>query len=175
MCRVTNHQTTLPRATSSLALNASRDGASTASLGNLFQCVTTLWVINISSQLGVICKLTKDALNPLIQIINKEIKLDCSQPWFPGKCIVVKSCLVCKHLVLTTEDSSMQFYTWPRLMQETLGALPAQLSCSWGRAMPHHFAFGQAPGKRRFSCCFALVMLLSPFLHRRVRSCLVST
>jgi len=29
MCRVTNHQTRLPRATSSLALNASRDGAST--------------------------------------------------------------------------------------------------------------------------------------------------
>jgi len=37
MCRVTNQQTRLPRATSSLALNASRDGASTASLGNLFQ------------------------------------------------------------------------------------------------------------------------------------------
>jgi len=27
MCRVANHQTRLPRATSSLALNASRDGA----------------------------------------------------------------------------------------------------------------------------------------------------
>jgi len=35
-CRVANQQTRLPRATSSLALNASRDGASTASLGNLF-------------------------------------------------------------------------------------------------------------------------------------------
>ena len=35
MCRVANHQTRLPRATSSLALNASRDGASTTSLGNL--------------------------------------------------------------------------------------------------------------------------------------------
>ena len=34
------------RVTSSLALNASRDGASTASLGNLFQCATTLWVKN---------------------------------------------------------------------------------------------------------------------------------
>ena len=33
MGRVANHQTWLPR--------ASRDGASTASLGNLFQCVTT--------------------------------------------------------------------------------------------------------------------------------------
>ena len=36
MCRVANQQTRLPRATSSLALNASRDGASTTSLGNLF-------------------------------------------------------------------------------------------------------------------------------------------
>ena len=34
--RVTNQQTRLPRATSSPALNASRDGASTASLGSLF-------------------------------------------------------------------------------------------------------------------------------------------
>jgi len=36
MCRVANQQTRLPRATSSLAFNASRDGVSTASLGNLF-------------------------------------------------------------------------------------------------------------------------------------------
>ena len=36
MCRVANQQPRLPRAPSSLALNASRDGASTASLGNLF-------------------------------------------------------------------------------------------------------------------------------------------
>jgi len=36
MCRVANQQPRLPRATSSLAMNASRDGASTASLGNLF-------------------------------------------------------------------------------------------------------------------------------------------
>jgi len=36
MCRVPNQQPRLPRATSSLALNACRDGASTASLGNLF-------------------------------------------------------------------------------------------------------------------------------------------
>ena len=32
----------MPRATSSLALNASRDAASTTSLGNLFQCLTSL-------------------------------------------------------------------------------------------------------------------------------------
>jgi len=44
MCKVANQQTRLPRATSSLALNASRDGASTTSLGSLFQCVTTLWM-----------------------------------------------------------------------------------------------------------------------------------
>ena len=48
MCRVANHQTRLPRATSSLTLNASRDGASTASLGNLFQCVTTLYMLEQS-------------------------------------------------------------------------------------------------------------------------------
>ena len=36
MCRAANHQPRLPRATSSLALNACRDGASTASLGNLW-------------------------------------------------------------------------------------------------------------------------------------------
>ena len=46
VCKVANQQTRLPRATSSLALNASRDGASTASLDNLFHCVTTLWVKN---------------------------------------------------------------------------------------------------------------------------------
>ena len=32
------------KAPSNLALNTSRDGASTASLGNLFQCLTTLTV-----------------------------------------------------------------------------------------------------------------------------------
>jgi len=36
MCRVANNQTGLPRATFSLALNACRDGASTASSGKLF-------------------------------------------------------------------------------------------------------------------------------------------
>ena len=44
--RIANHQSRLPRATSSLALNASSDGTSTTSLGNLFQCITTLWVKN---------------------------------------------------------------------------------------------------------------------------------
>ena len=35
----TTKQTRLPRATSSLALNAARDGESTTSLGKLFQCM----------------------------------------------------------------------------------------------------------------------------------------
>jgi len=46
MCRVANHQTRLPRTTSSLALNACRDGASTASLGNLFWCICPLQTEN---------------------------------------------------------------------------------------------------------------------------------
>ncbi|NXC12410.1 MTAP2 protein, partial [Corythaeola cristata] len=42
MGRDTFHRTRSLKASSSLALNTSRDGASTASLGNLFQCFTTL-------------------------------------------------------------------------------------------------------------------------------------
>ena len=46
VCRVANHQTRLPRATSSLALNASRDGASTASLGNVWDASTAfVWLL----------------------------------------------------------------------------------------------------------------------------------
>ena len=44
--RDTSHQTRLLKAPSSLALNASRKGAFTTSLGNLFQCLTTLTVKN---------------------------------------------------------------------------------------------------------------------------------
>jgi len=39
MCRVANQQPRLPRATSSLALNACRDGASTASLDKVHCCI----------------------------------------------------------------------------------------------------------------------------------------
>ena len=42
VCRAANQQPRLPRATSSLAWNACRDGASTASLGSLVQCVIIL-------------------------------------------------------------------------------------------------------------------------------------
>ena len=41
MCRVANQQPRLPRAPSNLALNSFREGASTTSLGNLFQiCIS---------------------------------------------------------------------------------------------------------------------------------------
>ena len=46
MGRDTSHQPRLPKAPSSLALSTSRDGASTASLGSLCQCLTTLTVKN---------------------------------------------------------------------------------------------------------------------------------
>ena len=57
MCRVANQQTRLARATSSLALNAFRDGASTASFGQPVQCVTTLWGKNflLISNLNLPC------------------------------------------------------------------------------------------------------------------------
>jgi len=57
MCRVANEQTRLPRATSSLALNVSSNGASTTFLGNLFQCITTLCVKNflLISNLNLLC------------------------------------------------------------------------------------------------------------------------
>jgi len=62
MCRVTNQQTRLPRATSSLALNASRDGASTASLTILELSSSghkTIWAsapcIGVSSPRGLKC------------------------------------------------------------------------------------------------------------------------
>ena len=56
MYRVTNYYTGMPRATSSLAMNASREGASTTSL-NLFQCSTTPYVKNffLISNLNLPC------------------------------------------------------------------------------------------------------------------------
>ena len=81
MCRVTNHQTRLPRATSSLALNAYRDGASTTSLGNLFQCVTTCCVQTaFGDDSAIICTLNvwKDLSLPHQALPEDHIKL---LPW----------------------------------------------------------------------------------------------
>ena len=55
--RIANHQSRLPRATSSLALDAPSLDAFTTYLGNLFQCITTLWVKNflLISNLNLLC------------------------------------------------------------------------------------------------------------------------
>jgi len=45
----------------------------------LLQSLPTLKQIDTPAQLGVICKLTEGALNPLIQIINKDVKQDQTQ------------------------------------------------------------------------------------------------
>ncbi|KAK4818808.1 hypothetical protein QYF61_019737 [Mycteria americana] len=44
------------------------------------QSLPTLQKINTPTQLGVICKLTEGALNPFVQIIDKDIKQDWPQP-----------------------------------------------------------------------------------------------
>ena len=56
--------------TSSLALNASRDGASTTSLSNLFQCVSTLCVRNflLISNLNLLCLFLKPF--PLVLLLS---------------------------------------------------------------------------------------------------------
>jgi len=58
----------------------------TAGLGPSIQSVQiplrsllTLELINTPTQLGVICKLTEGALDPLIQIIDKDVKQDRTQ------------------------------------------------------------------------------------------------
>ena len=78
MCRVTNHQTRLSRATSSLALNASRDGASTASLSNLFRYVTTFHVENflLISYLNLPCL----RLKPLPLVLSLSTLVNSRSP-----------------------------------------------------------------------------------------------
>jgi len=69
MSRDIFHYTRLLRAPSSLALNTSREGASTASLGNLFQCFTTIMVKNfflISS-----LNLPSFSLEPIEEVTGK--------------------------------------------------------------------------------------------------------
>jgi len=70
MCRVTNQQTRLPRATSSLALNASRVWGIHSLLGQPVQCVTTLWVKNflLISNLNLPCL----SLKPFPLVLSNE-------------------------------------------------------------------------------------------------------
>jgi len=68
MGRDTFHYTMLLRASSSLALNASREGASTTSLGNMIQGLTTLIVKNfflISDLIQPSC-----SLKPLLLVLS---------------------------------------------------------------------------------------------------------
>ena len=60
----------------SLALNASKDGASTISLDNLFQCITTLWVKNLFllSNLNLPCL----SLKPFPLVLSLAPPMGCS-------------------------------------------------------------------------------------------------
>jgi len=69
MCRVTNQQPRLPRATSSLALNACRDGASTASLGK-----------EILSSLSNFCHQHKQLFYPFLISIDVDFLLSAFIP-----------------------------------------------------------------------------------------------
>jgi len=87
VCSVANQQTRLPRATSSLTFNACRDGASTASLGNLFQCITTLCVKNffLISNLNLPCL----SLRPFPLVLSLSTPVNsCTPPYLyaPFKC-----------------------------------------------------------------------------------------
>jgi len=54
-------------------------GPSIQSVQTPLQSLPTLKQIDAPAQLGVICKLTEGALNPLIQIIDKDVKRDLTQ------------------------------------------------------------------------------------------------
>ncbi|KFU85683.1 Zinc finger CCCH domain-containing protein 11A [Chaetura pelagica] len=74
MGRDTSHQTRLLQAPSNLPFNTARDGAATASLGNLFQCVTTLTVKNflLMSYLNLSC--SSSNLLPLILSLHTLVR-----------------------------------------------------------------------------------------------------
>ena len=74
------NQTRLLRAPSSLALNVSRDGASTTSLGNLSQCFTTLTVKNFSLTSSL--NLPSLSLKPLLLVLPQQALLKKIFPIF---------------------------------------------------------------------------------------------
>ena len=77
MCSIANHQTRLPRATSSLALNASRNGASTASLGNLFSASHSLTVL-----LFFFCRYTQESSETPAMLSSSDLViLVCGWPF----------------------------------------------------------------------------------------------
>ena len=68
------------RAPSSLALNASREGASTASLGNPFQCLTTLTVMHFSLIFSLNQPTSRSKPFPLV--LSQHALVKCPSPAF---------------------------------------------------------------------------------------------
>ena len=78
--RDANHHTRLLTAPSSPALNASREGASTASLGNLFQCLTTLTVMHFSLIFSLNQPTSRSKPFPLV--LSQHALVKCPSPAF---------------------------------------------------------------------------------------------
>lgn len=75
---------------SNLVLNTSRDGASTISLGHLFQCLTTLWVKNflLTSSLNLPSQFNNIPPCPVIVCLSKK----SLSIYFISLLYVLKSC-----------------------------------------------------------------------------------
>ena len=80
MARDTFHQTRLLRAPSNLALNTSREGAGTASLGNLFQCLTSHIIKNFLLMCSL--NLTLFSLEPLPLVLLLCVLVKSPSPSF---------------------------------------------------------------------------------------------
>jgi len=68
MGRDTFHYARLLKASSKLDMNTAKDGASTVSLGNLFQCLTTLIVKNFFLRSNL--NLPTFSLKPLLLVLS---------------------------------------------------------------------------------------------------------
>lgn len=70
LCRDSFHQTRLPKAPSDPIFSSSKDGASTASLGNLFHCLTTFIVKNalLISNVNLLLCLIRFISNPNLSL-----------------------------------------------------------------------------------------------------------
>jgi len=133
----------LPRATSSLALNVSRDGASTASLGNLFQYVTTLWVKNflLISNPNIPCLILKPF--PLVLSLSTLIN-SC----FP-------SCLY-------TFIHAFSKCQWAEVL------IPTSLLCSAFRCNSISIGYGQSAAQCHYELLGSVVLPLPDTLHVRL-------
>jgi len=82
MGRDTFHQTRLLKAPANPALNTAREGAATASLGNLFQCFTTLTVKNFFFVSNL--NLPSFSLKPLPLVLSLHALVKCPPPALAG-------------------------------------------------------------------------------------------